>query len=252
MKKKIDKKKERLSDEYIDREYSCMDKRRLVLEEVDEYNAAAERKAIDRFLKGAAGDTEQLVRLIRDKLQGNLRLIRNGNAPYPLSAFLANSLQRTLSTRTYVEYSGRNLPYGFASEDHVDEAVDIPIADLRAEAYDCELSAIPTLHEQWQGMVNDLSEFLYAAAVFAKSIGSAAARLYLRAWFLVEEQVASYRDDEIPCYPWPEFSADSAQRIVRLERVATERLKVDAMFADLPAFSAYVRKAKAKGGKQGR
>ena len=241
MKKKT--KKVHLSDAYIDKEYDAMGKRKPVVEEVDAYNAEAEKKALERFLKGPAGELETVVRLISEELQLNIQRVRDGKAPQPLNDFLANSLQRALGTRTYTEYKGKAVPYGFAAETDENKVIDAGIADLRAEVYGCELSAIPKLHQEWQEMVKDLFEFLYAGAVFAKSIGSSSARLYIRAWRIVEGVVAPSLEWPVP-YPWQEFSADDAQRIVRLERVATERLRADAMLADLPAFPEYVRKAK--------
>ena len=107
MKKKT--KKVHLSDAYIDKEYDAMGKRKLVVEEVDAYNAEAEKKALERFLKGPAGELETVVRLISEELQLNIQRVRDGKAPQPLNDFLANSLQRALGRQgRAVRIRGRN------------------------------------------------------------------------------------------------------------------------------------------------
>lgn len=87
-------------------------------------------------------------------------------------------------------------------------------------------------HFDWVRLVKAFRKYLYAAATFAKSINSTAARLYLRAWLIV-------RDLELGLEPFTSdlISEEDAQRLVRLERVATERLIVDAEYAAIPDFA---------------
>ena len=88
----------------------------------------------------------------------------------------------------------------------------------------------------WRRLVTALAEYLREAAIFAKHVNpsSTAARLYLRA-LLVARRVQSRNEG------YTEATMDEALAIARLEKVASDRLWVDAQFAALPGF----KKAKA-------
>ena len=221
----------RKDDSFINENYDTAGKRELVANEVFAYNRDAEKKALEAFLAGPASELAPVIQGVRDVLEGRLACVREGKAPAPLADYPANEMVRALSTRTYTKYMGRCVPDGFEDED----SHDIDIATLRGEVTPFEFSALPKLHDEWQEMVKEFAAYLHAAAVFAKSIASASARLYLRAWLILDATIDL--DDDFSFYPWQELSADEAQQVVRLERLATRRLKVDVLLAGLPAFA---------------
>ena len=124
-----------------------------------------------------------------------------------------------------MEYDGLNLNEDAAREAYSDTT------SIQDVSNDCYITSWTPECGLWRKIVTALEEYLYAAAVFAKSVNAAstAARLYLRAWRIAKK--VKDRSDNYAC-----AQKEEALTIVRLERVASERLWVDAQFAALPPF----------------
>ena len=76
--------------------------------------------------------------------------------------------------------------------------------------------------------ISTFEEYLYTAAVFAKSIGSAAVRPYLLAWDLSTQTSSSFA--RLRLLP------DEALRLANFEKAASKLLWLDAAIANLPKF----------------
>ncbi|MCR5752896.1 MAG: hypothetical protein K6G91_13150 [Kiritimatiellae bacterium] len=210
-------------------------------EEIEEYNNEREKEAREKFSRGPVPKLNWIMERLLDRLLGCIAAVKSGAAPDGhLGPYMRDELARVLATCTALSYQGVTLD----EEQAMDVASYTSFDDLST---DCAfLSWTPELG-LWRKVVTALSEYLHEAAVLAKSVNEAstAARLYLRAWRIVRHVVD--RDDGYGC-----ASQDEALAITRLERVASERLWIDAQFAALPPFkkAAKPRPGKAKKGKK--
>ena len=197
--------------------------------EIEDYNTEQEEKALAKFKKGPIPKMKWRMEQILECLLGCIVAVKSGKAPEgQLGDYMSDELARILATATFLEYEGLSLDENAAIEADTGTSYEDVSNDC------CVLSWTPEFG-QWRKLVTALDEYLYAAAVFAKSVNAAstAARLYLRAWRIVKR--IEKRSDG-----YSNANQDEALAIVRLERVASERLWVDAQFAALPPF----RKAK--------
>ena len=193
--------------------------------EIEDYNREQEEKALAKFKKGPIPKMKWRMEQILECLLECIVAVKSGKAPDgELGPYSSDELARILATRTFLEYDGLNLDENAAIEADSD-------ASLEDVSNDCFITSWTPEFGQWRKIVTALGEYLYAAAVFAKSVNAAstAARLYLRAWRIaqrIEKRGGGYSN----------ATSNEALAIVRLERVASERLWVDAQFAALPPF----------------
>ena len=191
----------------------------------DERNAPLEEAARKKFAKGPIPKMRDEIVYLANCILHNLKSVREGSAPDTLGAFALDSLARILSTPTWLEFEG----WGFE-----DTAADDPeVVDEEPENVMSRSLVLAWTEEydEWRKLASALRKYLYEAAVFAKSLNSTAARLYLRAWLTLRADV---QPEEIFAYTL--CSPEDALKVVRLVRVAEERLRVDAALAALPKF----------------
>ncbi|MBO7482881.1 MAG: hypothetical protein J6U17_03210 [Kiritimatiellae bacterium] len=192
--------------------------------QISDYNDRCEAKAQEKFAKGPVPKMEWMINHLLEAILERIAAVRSGTAPDELGSYLADELARVLATKTYCEYEGLSL-----DEELVAKA-DCAVS-YKEVASECTVLAWTPTFGLWRRLLAALGEYLREAAVFAKSVNasSTAARMFLRAMRLVGRIDARSRD-------YGEAWESEAIAIVRLERVASERLWVDAQFAALPPF----------------
>ncbi len=198
-------------------------------DEIEDYNRKREEEAREKFAKGPVPKMMWVMGQALERLLDCIAAVRSGKAPDgELGPYMRDEIARILATRTYLEYDGLAI-----DDDAVAEAESGTY--FEDVSYGCSITDWTQEFGQWCKIVTALEEYLYAAAVLAKSVNasSTAARLYLRAWRIVRQ--IKTRGDGYSC-----AQKEEALSIVRLERVASDRLWTDAQFAALPPF----RKAK--------
>ncbi len=211
-------------------------------DEIENYNDEREKEALAEFRKGPIPGMKWLMEHFLGSLLDCIAVLKSGKvSDEPLGPFMSDALARLLSTRTFLSYEGRSID----DRSLVEEADSD--ANFEAVSSDCAITSWTPEFGLWRKVVMALEEYLYAAAVLAKSVSAAstAARLYLRAWRIVKR--IECRNGGYSC-----ATRDEALSIVRLERVAADRLWVDAQFAALPPFkkAKKPRQGKAKKGKK--
>ena len=203
--------------------------------EIEDYNREQAEEALAKFKKGPVPKMKWVMEQLLECLLRCIVAVKSGKAPDgQLGPYMSDELARILATTTFLEYDGLNLDENAAIEADSDTS-------LEDVSNDCYITSWTPEFGQWRKIVTALDEYLYAAAVFAKSVNAAstAARLYLRAWRIAHR--IKNRSDNYSC-----AHKDEALAIVRLERVASERLWVDAQFAALPPFK---KEKKSRSGK---
>jgi hypothetical protein len=204
--------------------------------EIEDYNNEQRQKAIEEFKDGPVPKMRWTMNYVLKRLLEHIADVRSGDAPEGFGEYMRDELARILSTRTFLEYDGLSL-----NEDAAKEAdSNTSFEDV---SNDCFITGWTEEYGEWCKIATALVTYLHEAAILAKSVNpsSTAARLYLRAW-----RIASMANGRgaYCCHA----NKDEALAIVRLERVASERLWVDVQFAALPPFKAKGKaKVKAKG-----
>lgn len=191
------------------------------LEKMSEKNAEAALKA---FAKGPVPEMDWTMNELTEKLLDRIAVIRSGEAPEAFGGFSLDTLARTLATRTYCAYHTVRV-----SKEH---AMQVPRdADIGRYTFSTTGYRWTPQFGLWRKMVTALMEYLHEAAIFAKHVNpsSTAARLYLRA-LMIARRVYSRNKG------YGEAMKEEALSIIRLEKVADDRLWVDAQFAALPKF----------------
>ena len=187
-------------------------------------NGKKEAKALEKFKSGPVPKKDWMMDRLIEEMLSRIATIRSGAAPQALGGFTRDELARILSTATYCKYSMRRFMREFALKESVS-------ANPAYYSQTAEARCWTPQFGHWRQLVTALSEYLHEAAIFAKHVNpaSTAARLYLRAWRIANTVYT--RDDG-----YSQATPDEALAIIRLERVAVERLWVDAAFAALPPF----------------
>ena len=211
-----------------------------IKEAIELENARLIHDAAAEFTRKTGAEMQKRCSELTQETAARYAQIMRGEAPLEFGAYDSDDIARILATDTIIVCTG----YRF------DKAADIAKAKYWTDAA-VETSFYFGADESWDraAFVDAYEKYLYTAAAFAKSIGADhAMRLYLRAWGLVHGALVGQNHDKL--------DADSALRVVRLERIATSRLWVDVEAARLPAFKpqrpAGPRKAAAKKRKAGR
>ncbi len=191
-----------------------------------ERNAPLEEAARKKFAKGPIPKLRDEIVYLANCILHNLKSVREGSAPNALGAFTIDSLARILSTRTWLEFEG------WSADDNVDmdnpEPIDMDLEDVVVRA---PVVAWTDEYDEWCKLARALRTYLYEAATFAKSLNSTAARLYMRAWLTLKSD-----SQRAELYYYNLCPPEEALKVVRLLRVAEERLCVDAALAALPKF----------------
>ena len=191
-----------------------------------ERNAPLEKAARKKYAKGPIPKMRDGIVYVANQILQNLKAVREGSAPDALGSYTLDSLARILSTRTWLKFDGWGVDDFRYMNDP--EVVDMEPEDVVAEE---QVLAWTDEYGEWDKLTIALQEYVYEAAVFAKSLNSTAARLYMRAWMTLD-----YEDDLFGRIPYVAYDPEDALKVVRLLRVAEERLRVDAALAALPKF----------------
>ena len=194
-------------------------------DQISDYNNEQEKEARAKFNKGPVPKLKWVMERLLDCLIGCIAAVKSGKAPDgQLGDYMSDELARIIATQTFLSYGGLSLDENAAKEAG-------PNTCFEDVSNSCTFFSWTQEFGQWRKIFTALGEYLYAAAVFAKSVNasSTAARLYLRAWRIVQ------RIEKRGC-GYSKATPEEALAIVRLERVASERLWVDAQFAALPPF----------------
>ena len=200
--------------------------------DIESYNNELEKAAQAKFSKGPIPKMKWVMGQVLDRLLSRIAAVKSGMAPGEFGSYMSDELARILSTKTFLEYEGLSL-----DEDAAIEAESN--THFEDVSNDCTIALWTPEYGRWCKILTALGEYLYSAAVFAKSMNpsSTAARLYLRAWRIVQRI-----DNRGYAYAFK----DEALAIVRIERVAADRLWVDAQFAALPPFKKVKEKSTSK------
>ena len=196
--------------------------------DIENYNDELEKEAQAKFNKGPIPKMKWIMEQTLERLLERIAAVKSGIAPSELGSYTRDELARIIATKTFLEYEGLSLDEDAAAEAESNTSFD-------AVSDDCTITSWTPEFGQWRKIVTALGEYLYSAAVLAKSVNSSstAARLFLRAWRIVKQ---------LEGRGYGYAFKDEALAIVRLERVAVDRLWVDTQFAALPPF----KKAKEK------
>lgn len=157
-----------------------------------------------------------------------LAVVRRGEPPPAFGAYDRDEIARIYTTDTSITYDGYDLDMGADAatiDNWPDGAIMMPRYEEAEEADDRKI------------FLDRYEEYLYAAAVFAKSIGSAAVRPYLMAWGLSRETRTQFSRLTL--------SPQEALRLTDLEKAASKLLWLDATIARLPKFKAVRPRRKA-------
>ena len=207
----------------------------------EERNAPLEEAARKKYAKGPIPKMRDEIVYIANRILHNLKSVREGSAPDALGAFTLDSLARILSTRTWLEFDG------WSADDLIDmdnpEAIDMDPEDVLVRA---PVIAWTDEYDEWCKLAKALRAYLYESATFAKSLNSTAARLYMRAWLTLKSD-----SQRAELYFYNLCPPEEALKVVRLLRVAEERLRVDAALADLPKFKPAAKPRKSRSVKRG-
>lgn len=202
--------------------------------EIEKYNAKQQKAAQAKFDKGPVPQKKWVMEQTLGRLLDRIAVVKSGKAPNEFGLYMRDELARILATETCLAYDGLALDRNVV----ISADSGTPLESVSYENY---VTLWTPEFGLWRQIVTALDEYLYSAAVLAKSLNasSTAARLYLRAWRIVkriEDYARSYG-----C-----ANKDEALAIVRLERVAADRLWVDAQFAALPPFREAEEKSTSK------
>ena len=206
----------------------------------EERNAPLEKAARKKYAKGPIPKMRDEIVYIANCVLKNLKSVRAGSAPDALGSYTLDSLARILSTRTWLQFDGWSVDDLHDMDNP--EAIDMDPEDVLVEA---PVSAWTDEYGEWDKLVIALQKYVYEAATFAKSLNSTSARLYMRAWLTLDDE-----DETFGIYPYVAYVPEDALKVVRLLRVAEERLRVDAALAALPKFKP-AKPRKPRSGKRG-
>lgn len=147
--------------------------------------------------------------------------VQNGNAPKIFGAYDSDELIRLLTANMALVY----LMYN-------------PLLDVDYSAYKNPKDAmtsglIDTISNEGEirnDFIKAYSNFLYTCASLAKSIGAATSmRMFLKAWQILQDARSNPECDN-------RLDLEDAQRLLNLDKIATQRLTIDLLAADLPEF----------------
>ena len=192
----------------------------------------AEEAALKAFAKGPVAELEWTMNDLTEHLLERIVTIRSGEAPEAFGGFSLDTLARTLATKTYCTFRTLRVSKELA--------LQLPAGtDFSRFTFTTTGFCWTPQFGLWRKMVTALMEYLHEAAIFAKHVNpsSTAARLYLRALMIARRLYARNSG-------YSEATKDEALSIINLEKVAADRLWVDAQFAALPKYK------KAKGAKK--
>lgn len=220
----------------IDDEKAMDRKWKAVNKEVADFNRKSRRKAMAAFKAGPVPSCMYGSAFARNHMLRNIELVESGQAPETLVDCDRAAVVEMLHSRTYVEYMGKSLPEvrdesEFGSYySYLQECMN---ALLNEGVWTGQMIEETDAYKKWWALFCDLRQYLHSAAALAKAVGSsAAARLYLRAWKILDDADI---DDCDPCQA--ELTTDEAESVMRLERVAASLLQVDILYAKLQPYT---------------
>ena len=222
-------------EEAMDRKWKAISKK------VRDFNCKSRNKAMRVFKAGPVPSCMYGSVFARDFMLRNIERVESGQAPETLADCDRAAVVEMLHAQTYVEYMGKSLPEVKDEKefDNYFSYLQECMKALRHEGvWTGQMIEETDEYRKWVALFCDLRQYLHSAAALAKAIGSsAAARLYLRAWKILDDA----ESDEYERFQ-PELTTDEAESVLRLEHVAASLLQVDILYAKLQPYTP--RKAK--------
>lgn len=216
-----------------------------LVREVDDYNRKEEANALADFYAGPVPEIMRSASRARDHMLRNIELVEQGKAPQSLADFNREDMVEMLHAQTYVEYQGSWIAAEKGPEEF-DSRVEYLKYCIEKQKEEAEgswtITSKPDEYKSWLALLRDFKRYLHSAAALAKAIGSSSARLYLRAWKIIEDSWNSYLELQL------ELSEEEAQTVMRLERVAAERLQIDLLYAELKPYDPQKKENRAGNG----
>lgn len=225
----------------LDDEEAMDRKWKAICKEVSDFNGKSQKKAMRAFKAGPVPSCMCGSVFARNFMLRNIERVESGQAPETLADCDRAAVVEMLHAQTYVEYMGKSLPE-VRDENEFDNYFSYLQECMRAlrneGVWTGQMIEETGEYRKWVALFCDLRQYLHSAAALAKAIGSsAAARLYLRAWKILDDADANEYD------PFQtELTTDEAENVMRLERVAASLLQVDILYAKLQPYTP--RKAK--------
>lgn len=196
------------------------------IEAANEYNEDVARR---NFTEETGRELSDSCDVLTRKAKKRIAAIKRGELPRAFGAFDHDEIARVFSTSTLLIVDGYdiNMDIDVAKIDKWQDGASELVLTMDAEEE----------HDR-TAFIEYYEEYLYAAATFAKSIGSAAVRPYLMAWRLAKEiGTPDAYGSSLP---------EKALRLVKLEKAAYDLLWLDATIASLPKFKATKPRRKRK------
>ena len=199
---------------------------------LDAEDREKEAKALEKFKKGPVPKLDWMMDRLIGEMLSRIATVRSGAAPDPIGGYTRDELARMLASKTYCEYFTRRFMREYARKSSADADPGYYSQTIEARCWTPQFG-------HWRQLVTALIEYLHEAAIFAKHVNpaSTAARLYLRAW-RIANAVYTRADG------YSQATPDEALSIIRLEKVAADRLWIDAQFAALPPFKGAKKSAR--------
>ena len=196
------------------------------IEAANEYNEDVARR---NFTEETGRELSDSCDVLTRKAKKRIATIKRGELPRAFGAYDHDEIARVFSTITLITFDAYDIDMG----------IDVAKIDKWQDGAVKTFLTMDAEEEHGRRVFIDCyEEYLYTAATFAKSIGSAAVRPYLMAWRLAKEIGSPYAyGSSLP---------EKALRLVKLEKAAYDLLWLDATIANLPKFKATKPRRKRK------
>lgn len=188
-------------------------------DKINAANSKLQDKAQKAFTEKFGIDLSDACSHLHLAVRHRIERFHRGEAPEPFGDYDRDDIARIFSTNAYLDFNG------YEANDEVDVKT---ISNWRDGAVKLPLVTPSVEAKMRSEFISTFEEYLYTAAVFAKSIGSAAVRPYLLAWDLSTQTSSSFA--RLRLLP------DEALRLANFEKAASKLLWLDAAIANLPKF----------------
>lgn len=205
-----------------------------IVKAANEFDAKAKETALATFNAGPVPGIMRSAYRARSHMLSNIELVERGKAPEGLADFNREDIVEMLHTQTYAMYRAKFIvndkePEEFSSySDYLKYCLETQ--EFSPKTYETYLETEE--YKSWLALFDDLRRYLHSAAALAKAIGSSAARLYLRAWKIMNDSLDGCEYSLVQT----ELTEAQAQTIMRLERVAAELLQIDLLYVELKPY----------------
>ena len=187
-------------------------------------NEAILKKARERFTQEEGEELAASCDYLLKAVERRRETIARGEAPVAFGRYDRETMVRILTCKVTFTYNAIVEPDEAEAEELGDEA-GVWMEERHELAEEAAIR---------QNLIKAYAQYLYEAATRGKSVKSSATRMYLKAWkMLTGTGMLGVAGDN----PAKRFDAEDALKIMNLEAVATERLGLDILEAELPEFT---------------